>query len=84
MLVKLFRRGRKPAPPGRDRAEGEGEVKRPANAKVRNDTDDPNALELLSWTRTMVTRFDFSGGSKGLFWTDGDPRPQSARWRHNP
>jgi hypothetical protein len=67
MLVKLFRRGRKPAPPGRDRAEGEGEVKRPANAKVRNDTDDPDALELLSWTRTMVTGFDFSGGQQRPF-----------------
>jgi hypothetical protein len=36
-------------------------------AKVRNDTDDLNALELLSWTRTMVTGFDFSGGQQRPF-----------------
>jgi hypothetical protein len=36
-------------------------------AKIRNDTDDVNALELLSWTRTMVTGFDFVGGQQGPF-----------------
>jgi hypothetical protein len=36
-------------------------------AKIRDDTDDLKALELLSWTRTMVTGFDFSGGQQGIF-----------------
>ncbi|MBB4398700.1 hypothetical protein [Bradyrhizobium sp. ERR14] len=36
-------------------------------AKIRNDTDDLNALELLSWTRTMITGFDLTGESKAFF-----------------
>jgi hypothetical protein len=36
-------------------------------AKIRNDTDDLNALELLSWTRTMVTGFDLVGGQQEPF-----------------
>jgi hypothetical protein len=36
-------------------------------AKIRNDSDDLSALELLSWTRTMVTGFDFSGGQQTPF-----------------
>jgi hypothetical protein len=34
-------------------------------AKIRDDAD--NALELLTWTRTMVTGFDFSGGQQRPF-----------------
>jgi hypothetical protein len=36
-------------------------------AKIRDDNDDLNALELLSWTRTPVTGFDFSGGPQRPF-----------------
>jgi hypothetical protein len=36
-------------------------------AKIRDDTDDVNALELLSWTRTLVTGFDFVGGIESPF-----------------
>jgi hypothetical protein len=36
-------------------------------AKIRHDTDDLNALELLSWTRSMVTGFDFGGAQKEPF-----------------
>ncbi|WP_315716483.1 MULTISPECIES: hypothetical protein [unclassified Bradyrhizobium] len=31
-----------------------------AYAKIRNDTDDLNALELLSWSREMVTGFSLA------------------------
>ena len=35
--------------------------------KIRNDTDDLNALELLSWTRTMITGFDHASGQNEPF-----------------
>ena len=31
-------------------------------SKIRNDADDLNALELLNWTRSMVTGFDHING----------------------
>ncbi len=36
-------------------------------AKIRQDTDDLNALELLSWTRSMITGFDFANGQQEPF-----------------
>ncbi|WP_445215931.1 hypothetical protein ACKWRH_26560 [Bradyrhizobium sp. Pa8] len=36
-------------------------------AKIRNDSDDLNALETLSWTRTMITGFNLSEESKPFF-----------------
>lgn len=36
-------------------------------SKIRNDTNDLNALELLTWTRSLITGFDFSGGQKEPF-----------------
>lgn len=36
-------------------------------AKIRNDTDDLNALELLNWTRSMITGFDFINGQQQPF-----------------
>lgn len=41
-----------------------------AYAKIRNDTDDLNALELLSWTRTMITGFDQVTGQNNPFFDD--------------
>ncbi|WP_050630508.1 hypothetical protein [Bradyrhizobium viridifuturi] len=31
-------------------------------ARIRNESDDLNALELLTWTRTMITGFSFTEG----------------------
>lgn len=36
-------------------------------AKIRDDTDDLSPLELLLWTRSMVTGFDFSDGQQKPF-----------------
>ena len=33
-----------------------------AYAKIRNDSDNLHALELLNWTRTLVTGFSVSDG----------------------
>jgi hypothetical protein len=35
--------------------------------KIRNDTDDLNALELLNWTRSMITGFDHVDGQQQPF-----------------
>ena len=35
--------------------------------KIRNDTDDLNALELLSWTRSIITAFDHANGQQEPF-----------------
>ncbi|UFX41776.1 hypothetical protein HAP47_0020960 [Bradyrhizobium sp. 41S5] len=36
-------------------------------AKIRNDANDQNALELISWTRTMITGFDVASGQQRPF-----------------
>jgi hypothetical protein len=35
--------------------------------KIRDDTDDLNALELLNWTRSMITGFDHANGQQQPF-----------------
>jgi hypothetical protein len=35
--------------------------------KIRNDTHDLNALELLNWTRSMITGFDHTEGQQQPF-----------------
>ncbi|MBP1064597.1 hypothetical protein ACVI1J_006438 [Bradyrhizobium diazoefficiens] len=39
-----------------------------AYTKIREDSDDLNALETISWTRSMITGFDIvSGQTKPFF-----------------
>ena len=39
-----------------------------AYTKIREDSDDLNALETISWTRSMITGFDIvSGQTKSFF-----------------
>jgi hypothetical protein len=38
--------------------------------KIRDDTNDLNALELLNWTRSMITGFDHVNGQQQPFLSD--------------
>jgi hypothetical protein len=42
--------------------------------KIRDDTDDLNALELLNWTRSMITGFDYVDGQKQPFLNRSPPK----------
>jgi hypothetical protein len=50
-----------------------------AYAKIRNDSDNLNAVELLSWTRELVTGHSIiSGGGRPFFDRPPDPNAASA------
>jgi hypothetical protein len=50
-----------------------------AYAKIRSDSDNLNAVELLSWTRELVTGHSIiSGGGRPFFDRPPDPNAASA------
>lgn len=51
---------------GTDSTEAERFVKAlgQLQAHVRDDSDDLNALELISWTKSMISGFDFVNGQQ--------------------
>ncbi|MBC7584162.1 MAG: hypothetical protein H7316_10480 [Tardiphaga sp.] len=43
-----------------------------AYGDIRHDSDDLNALELVSWTRTLITGFDHVTGQNKPFFSRND------------